>query len=82
MARAHFNIWVKILTSNNEEEICFLSTAEFLEGGTADQVIDHIEKKFVQAQAGFEKVRAVLKSLMLRNCPLRKMVFFYHGLEL
>lgn len=41
---------MKIQTNNNEEEIRFLSTAEFLEGGTADQVVDHIEKKFVQAQ--------------------------------
>ena len=50
------NIWVKIQAINNEEEICHLSTREFLEGGTADMVVDHIERKFVQAQAGVEKV--------------------------
>ena len=65
------NIWVKIQTSNNEEEICFLSTAEFFQGGTADQVVDHIEKKFVQAQAGADKVR---KALTLKGLDADELV--------
>ena len=74
------NIWVKIQAINNEEEICHLSTGEFLEGGTADMVVDHIERKFVQAQAGVEKVWAVLKSKGHdADEQLSKVVFFYHG---
>ena len=54
------NIWLKIVDKYGEDEICYLSNAEFLIGGTADEVVDHIAKKFKEAQSHVEKLRSIL----------------------
>jgi hypothetical protein len=56
------NIWTLIINDEGEKEVCFLSCAGTLVDGIAEKVTEHIEKKFEDAQACVDKLRALLSN--------------------
>jgi hypothetical protein len=56
------NLWLLIQKKDNTTKVCYLECAGILIGGTADEVVTHIEKKFKEAASSLKQLKDLLTS--------------------